>query len=98
DELHLYSTGTASYSPPEWTHFGWYYGMPATIWSLGILLHQMVCREHPFRKGQKISWDHQLSLPQRLSQECQDLIRRCLSMLDLERPSLEDLLCHPWMQ
>ncbi|KAI1231326.1 Serine/threonine-protein kinase pim-1, partial [Lamprotornis superbus] len=54
--------------PPEWTQFGWYYGKPATIWSLGILLHQMVYGEHPFRRGQNISWDHQLSLPQRLSQ------------------------------
>ncbi|XP_037982098.1 uncharacterized protein LOC119696434 isoform X1 [Motacilla alba alba] len=31
-------------------------------------------------------------------EECQDLIRRCLSMLDMERPSLEQLLCDPWMQ
>ncbi|NWZ16984.1 PIM1 kinase, partial [Agelaius phoeniceus] len=92
------SIGTRSYSPPEWSHFGWYYGKPATIWSLGILLQQMVCGEHPFSRGQNISWDHQLSLPQGLSQECQDLIRWCLSMLDLERPSLEELLCHPWMQ
>ncbi|XP_016161145.1 PREDICTED: uncharacterized protein LOC107604463 [Ficedula albicollis] len=68
DELHLYSIRTLSYRPLEWTHFGWYYGKPATIWSLGILLHQMVCREHPFRRGQNISWDQQLSLPQRLSQ------------------------------
>ncbi|CAN8175498.1 unnamed protein product, partial [Coccothraustes coccothraustes] len=98
DTAYTHFAGTRSYSPPEWTHFGWYYGRPATIWSLGILLHQMVCGEHPFRRVQNISWDHQLSLPQGLSQECQDLIRRCLSMLDLERPSLEELLCHPWMQ
>ncbi|CAN8175664.1 unnamed protein product [Coccothraustes coccothraustes] len=98
DTVYTHFAGTRSYSPPEWTNFGWYYGKPATIWSLGILLHQMVCGEHPFRRVQNISWDHQLSLPQGLSQECQDLIRRCLSMLDLERPSLEELLCHPWMQ
>ncbi|XP_058678535.1 serine/threonine-protein kinase pim-1-like [Ammospiza caudacuta] len=67
-DRNLCPAGTQSYSPPEWTHFGWYYGKPATIWSLVILLHQMVCREHPFRRGQNISWDHQLSLPQRLSQ------------------------------
>ncbi|TRZ06636.1 hypothetical protein HGM15179_020472, partial [Zosterops borbonicus] len=68
DTAYTRFAGTPSYSPPEWTHFGWYYGRPATIWSLGILLHQMVCGEHPFRRGQKINWDHQLSLPQRLSQ------------------------------
>ncbi|XP_068856206.1 serine/threonine-protein kinase pim-1-like, partial [Aphelocoma coerulescens] len=38
--------GTPSYSPPEWTQFGWYYGEAATVWSLGIVLHQMVCGEH----------------------------------------------------
>ncbi|KAM7020678.1 serine/threonine-protein kinase pim-1-like [Acridotheres tristis] len=98
DTAYTHFAGTLSCSPPEWTKFGWYYGKPATIWSLGILLHQMVCGEHPFRRGQNISWDHQLSLPQRLSQECQGLIRRCLSMLDTERPSLEDLISDPWMQ
>ncbi|KAM7020949.1 serine/threonine-protein kinase pim-1-like [Acridotheres tristis] len=98
DTAYTHFAGTLSYSPPEWSKFGWYYGKPATIWSLGILLHQMVCGEHPFRRGQNISWDHQLSLPQRLSQECQGLIRRCLSMLDMERPSLEDLISDPWIQ
>ncbi|XP_057900716.1 serine/threonine-protein kinase pim-1-like [Melospiza georgiana] len=98
DTVYTHFAGTLSYSPQEWTRFGRYYGKPATIWSLGILLHQMVCGEHPFRRGQNISWDHQLLLPQGLSQECQDLIRQCLSMLDLERPSLEELLFHPWMQ
>ncbi|XP_064262947.1 serine/threonine-protein kinase pim-1-like [Passer domesticus] len=98
ETAYIHFAGTPSYSPPEWTRFGWYHGEPATIWSLGIMLHQMVCGEHPFRRDQNISWDHQLSLPQRLSPECQDLIRRCLSMLDLERPSLEEVFCHPWMQ
>ncbi|KAM7033962.1 serine/threonine-protein kinase pim-1-like [Acridotheres tristis] len=75
DTAHTHFAGTLSYSPLEWTKFGWYYGKPATVWSLGILLHQMVCGEHPFRRGQNISRDHQLSLPQRLSQECQGLVR-----------------------
>ncbi|XP_064285669.1 serine/threonine-protein kinase pim-1-like [Passer domesticus] len=76
--------GTPSYSPPEWTHFGWYYGKPATIWSLGIVLHQMVCGEHPFRRDQNISWDHQLSLPQRLSSgDSEDHIKDDSLFLDL---------------
>ncbi|XP_048145883.1 serine/threonine-protein kinase pim-1-like [Corvus hawaiiensis] len=89
--------GTPSYSPPEWTHLGWYHGEAATVWSLGIVLHQMVCGEHPFRRGWNSTWGR-LSLPRRLSPECQDVIRRCLSVLSSERPSLEDLSCDPWMQ
>ncbi|KFO54749.1 Serine/threonine-protein kinase pim-3, partial [Corvus brachyrhynchos] len=88
--------GTPSYSPPEWTHLGWYHGEAATVWSLGIVLHQMVCGEHPFRRGWNSTWGR-LSLPRRLSPECQDLIRWCLSMHSLDRPSLEDLFCDPWM-
>ncbi|XP_072777370.1 serine/threonine-protein kinase pim-1-like [Taeniopygia guttata] len=30
--------------------------------------------------------------------ECQDLIRWCLSMLHLDRPSSEELFCDPWIQ
>ncbi|XP_059346551.1 serine/threonine-protein kinase pim-2-like [Ammospiza nelsoni] len=96
DTVYTHFAGTLSYSPPEWNDFGWYHGEPATVWSLGILLHQMVCGEHPFRRGQNLSWG-QLPLPQRLSQECKDLIRWCLSVNSLDRPTLEDLFCDPWM-
>ncbi|XP_066063222.1 serine/threonine-protein kinase pim-1-like, partial [Chamaea fasciata] len=97
DTAYTQFAGTPAYSPPEWTDFGWYYGEPATIWSLGMLLQQMVCGQHPFRSGWNISWG-QLPLPQRLSQECKDLIRCCLAVDDMERPSLEDLFGDPWMQ
>ncbi|XP_064256916.1 serine/threonine-protein kinase pim-1-like [Passer domesticus] len=97
ETAYTHFAGTPSYSPPEWTRFGWYHGEPATIWSLGILLHQMVCGKMPFRRGWNFSWG-QLSLPQRLSPECQNLIGWCLSMHSLDRPSLEEVFCHPWMQ
>ncbi|XP_048175161.1 serine/threonine-protein kinase pim-1-like [Corvus hawaiiensis] len=97
DTAYTRFAGTPSYSPPEWNHFGWYYGEAATVWSLGIVLHQMVCGQHPFPKGRNISWG-QLSLPQRLSQDCKELIRWCLSLHSLDRPSLEDLSCDPWLQ
>ncbi|XP_064285636.1 serine/threonine-protein kinase pim-1-like, partial [Passer domesticus] len=94
DTAYTHFAGTPSYSPPEWTRFGWYHGEPATIWSLGILLHEMVCGKMPFRRGWNFSWG-QLSLPQQLSPECQNLIGWCLSMHPLARPSLEEVFCHP---
>ncbi|XP_064285720.1 serine/threonine-protein kinase pim-1-like [Passer domesticus] len=97
ETAYTHFAGTPSYSPPEWTRFGWYHGEPATIWSLGILLHEMVCGKMPFRRGWNFSWGL-LSLPQRLSPECQNLIGWCLSMHPLARPSLEEVFCHPWMQ
>ncbi|XP_062370226.1 serine/threonine-protein kinase pim-1-like [Cinclus cinclus] len=92
DTAYTHFTGTPSYSPPEWTHFGWYYGKPATLWSLGILLHQMVCGEHPFRRGQNISWNHQLSLPQQVSQG--DLVARSWDLVARGLPEASLLQVH----
>ncbi|XP_064495698.1 serine/threonine-protein kinase pim-2-like [Pseudopipra pipra] len=58
--------GTLSYSPPEWIYLKRYHGEEATIWSLGILLYQMVCGKHPFRKGPNTIWA-QLPFPARVS-------------------------------
>ncbi|NXU92500.1 PIM1 kinase, partial [Xiphorhynchus elegans] len=91
------SIGTPSYSPPEWVHLKYYHGEAATIWSLGMLLYQMVCGKHPFWRGLNTMWD-QLLFPQQISQEYQHLIRWCFALRPSDRPSLEDLFCHPWVR
>ncbi|XP_064285584.1 serine/threonine-protein kinase pim-1-like [Passer domesticus] len=68
ETAYTHFAGTPSYSPPEWTRFGWYHGEPATIWSLGILLHEMVCGKMPFRRGWNFSWGQ-------LSQDSEDDIK-----------------------
>lgn len=47
-------SGTELHAPPEWFTKHKYKGDPATVWSLGVLLHQLVFNERPFNTVQQI--------------------------------------------
>uniref|UniRef100_A0A8C1IA18 non-specific serine/threonine protein kinase n=1 Tax=Cyprinus carpio TaxID=7962 RepID=A0A8C1IA18_CYPCA len=66
-------SGTAVYSPPEYHSRGKYYGGPATVWSLGIVMFALLCGHFPS--------DYDLiTLSNRADVKCEVVIR-CLCRL-----------------
>ena len=91
--------GTRVYAPPEWISQRAYRPEGLTVWSLGVLLYDMLCGDVPFDCDAqilraKLTWFPQLGL----SEEARALITGCLAVAPGERLSLAEVASHPWLE
>ena len=98
DEIYTDFDGTRVYAPPEWIKFQHYHADGLTVWSLGILLYNMVNGDIPFHTDSEIMHANvRFRTELMLSTECQDLINRCLEVNIKRRMTLAEMHSHPWL-
>ncbi|KAE9556021.1 hypothetical protein FO519_000767 [Halicephalobus sp. NKZ332] len=94
--------GSPPYAAPEVFEGKKYNGPEIDIWSLGVVLYVLVCGVLPF-EGASLQFlrDRVLSgrirIPFFMSSECENLIRRMLTVDPKKRPTIEQIKKHKWM-
>lgn len=89
--------GTIDYASPEVLRGEKYEGKPQDIWALGILLYTILFKENPFYNVDEIM-EGNLRLPNIISDQAIDLVK-CILVRDIKlRPTITDILEHPWLQ
>jgi len=99
DGIYTEFEGTRVYSPPEWIKFRRYKADGLTVWSLGILLYDMLCGDVPYETDDQImaaqlAWFPQLNI----SQDAKNLVRSCLTTDPEKRITLCQLVNHTWLK
>jgi serine/threonine protein kinase len=88
--------GTRVYAPPEWIRYHRYTAEALTVWSLGVLLYNMIIGDIPFQSDLEIV-QGKPAFDDTISVEARDLILQCLTVDPTVRPTLEDISNHVWL-
>lgn len=70
-----------------------YYGKPADVWSLGIIIYRMVVGSFPNRPSDS----KPIRIPGEISNELSGLLAQMLSFDFWKRPSAEEILACEWL-
>ena len=93
--------GTYPYMAPEIVGDEPNYNKQVDIWALGVMLHEMLFCDYPFKGGEiqmiKAVLNNEYIIPNSpvISEPCKDLLRACLIKDPLKRITAEQMLNHP---
>ncbi|XP_046895353.1 calcium/calmodulin-dependent protein kinase type II subunit beta-like, partial [Hypomesus transpacificus] len=89
--------GTKMYIPPEWYLHGSYKAVPSAVWQLGVLLYNVLSGIFPFRTPDQVLYCDPIPTMDGFSSQCKNLLKLCLAKCPEDRPTLEEVLLHPWL-
>jgi len=89
--------GSFLFAAPEIIKGMSYEGPQQDIWSLGILLYTMIYKVTPFNDYYEIL-RNTMKFPSGISEECKELILWMTNKDISKRPTIDDILNHPWIQ
>jgi len=94
--------GSSFYIAPEALITSSYFGIPADIWALGVIMYALVDGSLPWNYQDSNRMYEQITtgdfpMPKGISVQCQDLLKRILNPDPIKRINIEGILTHPWL-
>jgi MAP/microtubule affinity-regulating kinase len=94
--------GTPNYMAPEIIMRRDYKAQPVDIWALGVLLYAMLTGKFPFKGSNNDELFRNIckgdfDIPEDISSEAKDLIRRMVVVDPRQRPTCTEVLKHLWL-